>query len=74
MYLQNPDLLVGKNIEHLFVVDHVRVWIRGTVTGISSRKSDNLKTLFTIDYEDEDDLKEYNLLSDLKKNEIIIKD
>lgn len=73
-YLEKPELLVGKSIEHLFIIDQVKVWICGTVTGISAKKSDNLKTLFTIDYEDEQELKEYNLLSDLKKNELIVKD
>eukprot|EP00057_Strongylocentrotus_purpuratus_P029094 XP_011683568.1 PREDICTED: uncharacterized protein LOC105447354 isoform X1 [Strongylocentrotus purpuratus] len=72
--LLNPELLVGKRIEHVFLIEHVKVWIHGVVTGISSYKTDNLKTLFFIDYEDEDELKEYNLLSDLKKNELIVKD
>lgn len=71
-FLERPELLVGKRIEHLFIIDQMKVWVHGMVTGISSKKNDNLKTLFTIDYEDEQELKEYNLLKDLKKNELIV--
>ena len=73
-FLERPELLIGKSIEHLFIINQTKVWVRGMVTGISSKKNDNLKTLFKIDYEDEEELKEYNLLKDLNKNELIVKD
>ncbi len=70
--MDNPDLLIWASIEQLFVVDQQKMWIRGEVTGISSRKPDPMKTVFTIDYEDEDEPKQYNLLADLNKNKLII--
>ena len=73
-FMANPDLLVGHHIEHLFVVDKQKMWIKGVVQGISSKKTDALKTVYTIDYEDEEELKQYNLLFDLQKKELIIAD
>lgn len=48
------------------------MWIKGHVTGICSLKPDTVKTVYEVKYEDEDELKRYNLLSDLRKNELII--
>ena len=52
-------LIVGKNIEHLLVVDHKKMLIRGRVTDISS---DPLKTVYRLNNEDEDELKKIQSL------------
>ena len=68
-FIANPYLLVGRNVEHLFVEsDGTERWYTGTVLNMDAEKC------YQISYEEEDHEEVYcfNLLEDLLIGDLII--
>ena len=70
--LEDPTLLLGKRIDHLFNVEKEKHWYSGTVVSIKKEEENKLKTLYAIDYDLETEIEHYRLLQDLSKTELIL--
>lgn len=71
-FTKDPNHLVDKNIEHLFIVAGNKRWFAGRVLRIVQNKTNPLHTIYSVDYDEEDEEEHYPLLADLKKGELII--
>lgn len=77
--IQNPLLLVGKKIKHKCWNEEKTEaeWYDGVVKSIEREDENPVKTEYTVEYDGHDDDEEYwvfDLLQDLKKNDLIICD
>ena len=72
--MEEPYLLVGKQIKHLLVdSDGTETWDRGTVTCIEKNNKNVMRTTYSVTYDnDPDDPLSFPLLTDLKKGDLII--
>ena len=59
--------LVGKKINHKFMVDEEEIWYTGSVISYN-----NVKQLHTVVYDDEDEPCYFNLLEDLAVGDLVV--
>ena len=73
IYIESPEKLVGKHIQHKCVDGNTVVWFGGTVTGIKTVKPDPVKTEFNVIYDEEPEATWFfPLLSDMKKGDLLV--
>ncbi len=70
--------MLGKKIDHkCWYAERKQTWYKGLVTGIKAEHTDTVKTEFSVTYdsaEEDDDEWVFDLLQDLKKNDLIVRD
>ena len=72
-FKRDPEQLIGKRIQHLFVVGCEKQWYSGTVVAIEKPNvAKPLHTVYRIDYDEEEEDEKYPLLVDLNKNELVV--
>lgn len=64
---KDPELLIYRRIKHLFDCDDNEVWYEGTVLGYNDETEE-----YTIAYDKEDSVYEFNLLEDLDCGDLIV--
>jgi len=72
-YIENPNKLVGRNIQHKCVENGSEMWFNAKVLSVKQVNKDTIKTEYNVQYEeDKDSIWFFPLLIDLKKGDLMI--